>query len=335
MTQTSAPKDTQNPASSPDVTIQTLATGQADGHPAQPSALDRFPLDPAWIAIAVAGVVLVGASLTMMRGEDTPHETLGTTTQAELVAPVATPATPEPVVDPIAEPIAELRARLEAAEAEAMAAAQRLVALQQSIATREAQVQAQSATVTEELNALRETVAAREAQAQALAERIAPLEAVASRLEATEARTARIVALDALRAALDAGQPLGPLLEPLGPNPPPALARYSDTSPPTEPGLRLSFEEAVRAARAQVAETQPRGLGSLFTIRRGEDVIWGDENEATLERARRALTAGDLRGTVTHLTSLPEGHREAMSGWMAEAQALIAARAALRELAGG
>lgn len=340
MTQTSAPKDTQNPASSPDVTMQTLGTGHADGHPAHGNALDRFPLDPAWIAIAVAGVVLVGATLSVMRDDEAPQESAATTTQVEQVvvatpAVPATPAAPEPLAEPLPEPLMELRARLEAAEAEAVAAAQRLVALQQSIATREAEVQAQSATVTQELTTLRETVAAREAQAQALAERIAPLEAVASRLEATEARTERLIAIDALRAALDAGQPLGPVLVRLGPNPPAALARYAGIAPPTEPGLRLSFEETVRAARARVAETQPRGLGSLFTIRRGEEVIWGDENESTLERARRALTAGDLPGAMAHLANLPEGHREAMADWMAEAQALVAARAALRDLAGG
>jgi hypothetical protein len=322
MTKTPAPQDppVQNPGSSPEVTTQTPSTGK----PAKAGALDRFPVDPAWIAIGVAGLVLVGATLSVMRGDDAPPEPLGATTPTEVVAPAVVP-----------EPLAELRVRMEAAEAEATAAASRLVVLQQGIATREAEVQAQSATVAQEINMLRETVAQREAQAQALAERIAPLEAAASRLEATEARIARLTALNALKASLDAGQPLGPALADMSGEAPTPLARYSDTAPPTEPGLRLSFEEAVRAARAQVADTQPRGLGSLFTIRRGEDVIWGDENEATLERARRALTAGDLPGTLTYLANLPGGHREAMADWIADARALVAARVALRNLMEG
>ncbi len=74
--------------------------------------------------------------------------------------------------------------------------------------------------------------------------------------------------------------------------------------PPTEAALRLSFEEHARAARA-ASEPQPAGSGGvldsavarlsgLVTVRRGEEVVWGDAAAAELERARRALEAGDL-----------------------------------------
>lgn len=321
MTQSTPPK--ANPPSTPDVTMQTSATDHSQNGP------DRLPFDPAWIAIGVAGVVLIGASLSVMRGDAPPatpaaqtrQDIAATPAQAPVATPaaVATPATPvaspaaTPVVSPVVSPggrtpeITELRTRLDAAEAQAGQSAERLAAMQLSLAQREA-------------------------EAQALAARIAPL---ADRLQAAEAGTARLVLMDTLRARLDAGQALGALLSRLPGSTPPALARFAEAAPPTEPSLRLSFEDAVRTARAQVAEAQPRGIGSLFTIRRGEDVIWGDANETTLERARRALTAGDLAGAVTHLGSLPDTHRTPMADWIAQAQALVAARVALRDLAGG
>lgn len=319
MTQSTKPSPA-NPPSSPDVTMQTLATGH--DHPPK----GGLPFDPAWLAIGVAAVVLVGASLSVMRGSDAPQPR-----QEAPAAPAepATPATPAPVSAapapapteapapiPAPEPapaaapaadLSDLRARLDAAESQARESAERLAAMQRSLTQSEA-------------------------EAQALAARIAPL---AERLEAAEAGTARLVLIETLRSRLAAGQPLGPVLERLPGEAPPALARFAETAPPTEPALRLSFEESVRAARAEVAEGQPRGIGSLFTIRRGEEVIWGDANEAILERARRALTAGDLAASVAHLEQLPESHRAPMQSWISQAQSLVAARAALRDLAGG
>ena len=76
-------------------------------------------------------------------------------------------------------------------------------------------------------------------------------------------------------------------------------------------------------------------MAGLVTIRRGETVIWGDEAAAALEAARRALEAGDLPGALGKLAPLPPNARAALGAWEAEAQALLAARAALLTLAGG
>jgi hypothetical protein len=54
-----------------------------------------------------------------------------------------------------------------------------------------------------------------------------------------------------------------------------------------------------------------------------------------LEAARRALEAGDLPGALGKLAPLPPNARAALGAWEAEAQALLAARAALLTLAGG
>lgn len=186
------------------------------------------------------------------------------------------------------------------------------------------------------LAALEALVAQRVAAIEALAaQRLAPVEQALQRLSAAEARTERLAAIDALRALLDAGQPLAPALARLGQPAPPALARFATSPPPTEPALRLGFEEALRQARAAAQEgTLPR-LNSLLTIRRGEEVVWGDATEANVERARRALEAGDVEGALGHLGRLPEPLRQGMRAWLEEAQALAQARFALRALAGG
>jgi len=182
---------------------------------------------------------------------------------------------------------------------------------------------------------------------QQLGQRIAAVEEAQQRLSATASQATRLAALDAVRAALAGGQPLGPTLQRLD-NPPQALARFAQSAPPTEASLRLSFEDAVRAARAVsdpavspggepggVAESALARLGGLVTIRRGEQVVWGDAIEQPIERARRALEAGDLEQAVQHLEKLPPEPRQAMKGWIDQAQALLAARTALRQMAAG
>jgi hypothetical protein len=168
----------------------------------------------------------------------------------------------------------------------------------------------------------------------AVAERQTEVAALSQRLSAAEARTERLAVIESLRGRFEAGAPLGPVLARLGAEVPAALARFREAGAPTEAALRLSFEEAVRTARARAAELRPSGLGSLFTIRRGDQVVWGDQAEGTLERARRALEAGDIAAALAQLRELPEPHGAAFAAWAGQAEALAAARAALRELAG-
>lgn len=181
----------------------------------------------------------------------------------------------------------------------------------------------------------------------ALGQRIAAVEQAQQKLAALEGRTARLAALDGLQSALAAGQPLGVSLARIE-QPPPALTRYGDSAPPTEASLRLSFEDAARVARAASdAAMQPDGsrqgvvdsalarLGGLVTVRRGDQVVWGDAAEAEISRARRALEAGDLDLTLSHVDKLPPPARDAMRGWTDQVRALLAARAALRQLAAG
>ncbi|TCZ54659.1 hypothetical protein [Roseicella aquatilis] len=180
-----------------------------------------------------------------------------------------------------------------------------------------------------------------------LSGRVAALEQAQKQMQALESRTARLAAIDRLRGALLAGQPLGEALGRLD-QPPPALAQFAQKAPPTEASLRLSFEDAARAARAASdAAMKPDGsrtgvvdsavtrLSGLVTVRRGEQVVWGDAAEAEIERARRALEAGDIEMSLQHLDKLPPPARAAMQGWADQARALLAARAALRQMAAG
>lgn len=229
-------------------------------------------------------------------------------------------------------------ARQAAMEQAQLALVQRITAAEGALASRAQTVEAQAARIA----ALEQLLAARTAAIEAQAGRLAALEGTAQRLAALEGRSARMALVDGLRMALDAGRPLGPQLGTLS-NPPAPLARFATAAPPTEAALRLSFEEAARAGR-QASEPAREGgvvdsamarLSGLVTVRRGEEVVWGDAAAAEIERARRALEAGDLEASLRHLTRLPPQAREAMRGWTGQAEALIAARAALRQLAAG
>lgn len=220
--------------------------------------------------------------------------------------------------------------------------------LQDAARVDEQREQAAQQQMTQRLQALEQTVQQKLAALDsALGQRVAALEQAQKQMQALESRTARLAAVDRLRGALGAGQPLGEALARID-QPPQALARFAQAAPPTEAALRLSFEDAAKAARAASdAAMQPDGskagvmdsamarLGGLVTIRRGDQVVWGDAAEAEIERARRALEAGDIEMSLQHIDRLPPPARQAMQGWADQARSLLAARAALRQLAAG
>jgi hypothetical protein len=154
--------------------------------------------------------------------------------------------------------------------------------------------------------------------------------------------TQRMTLLNALgtaRLALDAGQPLGPI-----PNAPPELARFTTVAPPTEAELRESFPPAARMAKeASLSSTGEIGfwakvrlrLEGFLTISNGNQVIFGPPAAAALNVAGQKLDDDDLAGAVAALQDLGPGAKAAMAGWLAQAQALLAARAALVTMAQG
>jgi len=62
-------------------------------------------------------------------------------------------------------------------------------------------------------------------------------------------------------------------------------------------------------------------------------VLVGDPAAGVMARARSALDGGDLAGAVAAVGSLSGSAADAMAVWLADAKALLAARAALVNLA--
>ena len=176
-----------------------------------------------------------------------------------------------------------------------------------------------------------------EVRLEALERRQTVSEAAASQVPALADRTARMARLQAALAALEAGEKLGDI-----PGAPAALARFATIAPPTEAALRLAFPVAARDA-ISAASPAPANAGlldriwaralSLVTLRQGDHVLIGDQAAGVLARARRTLDAGDLAGTVAAMGDLSGPTAQAMAGWRAQAVSLLAARAALAELA--
>ena len=165
-------------------------------------------------------------------------------------------------------------------------------------------------------------------------------EAMAARVTALEqmlGHADRLTHVQAAAAALAAGRPLGEI-----PGAPPALVRFAQAAPPTEAALRLAFPATARAvlnASRPDDDGKPlwsRLLGRMtapFTVRQGDHVLVGDPASGVLARARTALDAGDMSGTIAALADLRGPAAAAMAGWLANATALRDARTALADMA--
>jgi len=144
-----------------------------------------------------------------------------------------------------------------------------------------------------------------------------------------------------LQIALAAGLPLGPIL---GSDPPPSLARFATTAPPTEAGLRLAFGTAASAA-LKVSQPDTEGMPfldsilarlqdfRLIMVREGDHVLIGNSSAAILAHARALLDAGDLDGAAKAVATMTGPAAEKMAPWLTDATALLKAREALASLA--
>ena len=188
------------------------------------------------------------------------------------------------------------------------------------------------AAVRQDLSLVQQQLASLSDQAQTLSKSSAAL----PQLTAQADRLSEVVrAQEALRAGL----PLGTIA-----NAPPALARYAGTAPPTEASLRLSFADAASAADKAGEPVPDQGhfwhrvwlkAQNLVMVRQGDHVVLGDPTSAILAHAQTELDAGDLAGTLTVLDTLNGPAAAAMAPWEAQARALLAARAALTQMAAG
>ena len=175
------------------------------------------------------------------------------------------------------------------------------------------------------------------AQMDDLQQRVAGLASQEQSAAATSDRTARLARLQSASAALAAGIKLGPI-----PGAPSALTRFAASPPPTEAALRLAFPTVMReAATLTTPDTEGKPFLDrvlarladyrLITVREGDRVVIGNATVETLEQARASLNAGDLAGAVRLTGGISGPPQSVIAPWLADAKALLAARAALAE----
>lgn len=226
--------------------------------------------------------------------------------------------------------LAPIESRLAALERRPVPAPPSLAPLESRLAALEARPAVDVAPLSQRIDALQARLGTDEAE----------LRRIAAGLDAIAGRAARLGRIQAAAAALTAGQPVGEI-----PDAPPALARFAHEAPPTESGLRLGFEQAAAAA-SRASRPATEGLSflgrmwaraqSMLTVREGDRVIVGDPAAGVIQHARGQLDAGDLAGAVRTLQDGLSGPaRAAMAAWLDQAQALLAARAAIATLARG
>lgn len=269
-------------------------------------------------------------------------------------------------IAPLADRIAAIESRMDTIErapandgtlsATAIAAWQQDIEdLKAALAAQQAQTQAitdAAAARDAELAGLQDAMAAQEAEmARMVAEAAERLDAAQSTVagieqEATAAATAtlRRAVLASLQTAVDSGQPYANLLGELsgtGVEVPDGLAARAADGLPTQATLAETFPDAARAALAAArAEglADDGGGGVMAFLRSQLDVRSvepreGDDPDAILSRAEAALGEGRLGDALAEIAALPEVVRAPMGDWVAEAEARVAALAALQALA--
>ena len=233
-----------------------------------------------------------------------------------------------------------VRLQAEAANATQLAVLQTQVADLRALAIRtqpgsssiagQADLSVKLATVTAQLNAVQGQMAADHGA-------LTTLQSNTTDLAKLTQRITLLNQLGTARMALEAGQPLGPIA-----NAPPALNMFASQPPPTEAGLKLGFPAAARAAEAASIAGDTKGstwarvlarLDNLVTVSAGSHVLVGAPAAGVIAQARTLLDAGDLAGAVAALNQLSASTQTAMGDWLVQARALVAARAALADMA--
>jgi hypothetical protein len=331
----------------------------ADALPAAAYALETVPTStgtPIWVT--GAAFVLLVAGLYLVWRSSNVDPTHSAALEAELRAVqqrlVSLEQRPTPDLVPVTARVVALEAALQAAAPRAAATPfdpspfdRRIAALEQRPVPAAVDVAAAAAPLITPLAGRIDALEKRPAPdiagpvataSAALGARIDALDAKFTReLAQAAARVTTAARLRAVFQALESGQKLGEI-----PGAPPALAKFAQVAPPTEPNLRLRFPGAAEAAEAA---SRPSGDGqdfagrmwsraqTLVTVRQGDHVLVGAPAAVTLAAARAKLDAGDLAGALAALKPLDGAAAAAMAGWRTDAQALLDARSALSDMA--
>jgi hypothetical protein len=191
--------------------------------------------------------------------------------------------------------------------------------------------------VSQAFDAEKTTVQQLAAKLEQIGPRLAALEETAGKTRGFANATVRLTRIEGALVALQAGRPLGKI-----PEAPPALARFATVAPPTEASLRETFPAlADHAAAVSLPDLSGRSfwqraltrLQTAVTVRQGSDVLVGDPAAGILADARDRVQDGDLAGAVAILHQLTGPAAATMHDWVEQANDLVAARAALADLA--
>lgn len=261
--------------------------------------------------------------------------------------------TPAPSTQTSPDPaIAELRGRVEALEQRPAASG---AAPTPAPTPSNVETEKEIAVLTREIAALRTTlgaldqaVATQRDQAKALSDAIGARSS-GEQKAMTAARASTVIGLAArLAGSIDAGVPFAAdlnLLQPLAQGDAKlgeilaGLQPYAQTGVASRAALDAEFPAVAKAALAEDLADDSYGerllgkLRGLVSLRRVGDIP-GDTTEAKLARAEQALHGGDIAKAVELVKSLPPQTSKATAGWLARAEAHLAAKHSLDQLAG-
>jgi hypothetical protein len=197
------------------------------------------------------------------------------------------------------------------------------------------------------LGALDQAVATQRDQAKALSDAVGAKNS-GEQKALVAARASAVIGVAArLAGSIDAGAPFAPELNLLVPLVQgdgklteiiAALQPYAQTGVASRAALEAAFPAVAKAALAEDVADDSYGerlmgkLRGLVSLRRVGDVP-GDTTEAKLARAEQALHAGDVAKAAELVKSLPASTSKATAAWLAKADAHLAAKRSLDQLA--
>ena len=315
------------------------------GHAAAPPSAPGIDLQ-AVRAVATAAADATRRDLTVRLDDLEKRLRAVSATAAE--RPTAAPAGPDPAV-------AELKSRIDALEQRPAASG---VAPAPAPAPGNVEAEKEIAGLTREIAALRTSLSALDQavatqrdqardQAKALSDAVGARN-TGEQKALTAARASTVIGVAArLAGSIDAGVPFAAelnLLQPLVQGDAKlteiiaALQPYAQTGVASRAALEAGFPAVAKAALSDDLADDSYGerlmgkLRGLVSLRRVGDVP-GDTTEAKLARAEQALHAGDVAKAAELVKALPAQTNKATAAWLARAEAHLAAKRSLDQLA--
>jgi uroporphyrinogen-III synthase len=329
--------------------VQALWRGQAAIPPAPTPGIDLPAVQAAADTVAKAAVDAARRDLTVRLDDLEKRLRAVSATAAERPAAASDPA------------VAELRRKVEALEKQSAGSPPPSEAPGQAVpSTSEAEkeiatLRREIATLQTALLALNQAVegqkdetAKQREQSKALVDAIGA-RGTADQKALVAARASAVIGVAArLSAALDSGLPFTTDLALLTPliqgdaklaEIATALQPYAQTGVASRSALAAEFPAVAKAALADDLADDSFGqrllgkIRGIVSLRRVGDDVQGDSVEAKLARAEAALEARDLVKAVDLVKSMPSQTAKATSAWLSRAEAHLAAKRAIDELA--